>query len=1535
MNFISAFLEALKKEGFEIGIGTHLIVAEVLKNLPPGSSFETYRDFLCPVIAKSAAEQERFKKIFPKIAYELGLRTPFLEELDEPVVSSSSTKPVGNPPVKRSYQWIGLLLAGLIGAIAYFSYYLLNRPIPGCTDPAALNYNPKATFENATCIYPEPDTAIIGCMDANAINYNESANQPCNNCCEYDLPTSDGATIEGLALNDSTSFLVPFEPQELDLPFLLAVNETFGYKLYQLKDLITWILIAAILGIVLSILLYKRARKRYVARKERGDEPPYRLPIKITQSYPISFEAGTNVLLNQFRGREPSERRLLDVHKTIGATIKKGGLLEFKFKNRSQPIEYLILIDKSSEQNHQSQLFEYIYQLIASNEIYAERYFFEDNPSICWNDGYPSGIRLEKIIQKHYKARLLVFANAYSFINPTKGKLEPWVRELSIWQNRAILTPTPSSGWNYREAILANFFEVLPNTIAGLSEIVHRFEALKDQDLAHWKYNLGVTDPIITIHNDTIDADLNHHFSPEMQKWIAACAVYPEIHWDLTLSIGKTLNEKVLLTYDNIRKLGQLEWFKEGEMPDSVRSQLFDRLTEEERITVRSVILEILQKNIPKNKESLAYEEYQMHLAANQLLVNQMPKEKQKWIELYKDQFDKGIDNDFIAIKELDQQFNKVLDFQLPDGYWKLFYHNGQKIQGSKSWVTTITGAALMGILFLINSMLYIGCYEKENLASIPENTSRYCLESKEDSLAFHTLKGIYFIERNDLDSVNHEISLAAELMEFDDNTSQKKFSQSFLNNMAWCSYNKALEYYNIGAFENSIEILDSVFFRLTNKVFKEELKIGDAIHMLGIAEFYQGHLERAARDTQSLANNRLYREQIHMPNLFHMLKYDFVDTMAFNRIRVSKDGNYGFLDEKGTEKWTSEVPPYEHAFNYTVDEVNNEPRALITQKGTQCFIDLDGNVKPESCFSNLRPIKCSNELWGYVNDNGIRVLPCQYEEAGLFSLQEELAKVSVNGKYGFIRKNGQPAVPIKYDGANSFEEGYAAVRLADKWGYINERGQVTIPFRFDVVNNFSNGVAVVEIDINRFRINKEGNCIDGNQCPTETFVIEVQSSKNRQPISNATLDHNTLGNFITDQYGRIEVEVLEHLLPMSPTFYVVAPGYNSRNIRITLNQGRQLAPIVLEALTAESIDLDNDGIPNLEDECPEAYGLESTNGCPDADEDGVPDKDDRCPETKGSTRNFGCPLSKPLSLKEYGWLNGTWITKKQIEDSYVKRRIKEESIELTVDVENGKFTAFYPHRTCYGEWMVLQSKEGRTISFREKITEHQDRCYNNALIDIEYVNQDELSITFLNEDQSILFPKGILVKSQSDKDESSIEKEGVVYPIVNFQGNLWLGKNLDINVPGASCYDNKNSNCNQFGRLYTLSQAKRACAVLGPGWRLPTINEWENLLAHYGAIKRKLNLPEGDKQVYKALIPGGSSKLALTFGGVGEAVKGGLRFKYLGKYGRYLSTSEQKGQVQYVIISKDYTNVNILVGEKERLRTCRCVKSIEEIDTY
>lgn len=113
-------------------------------------------------------------------------------------------------------------------------------------------------------------------------------------------------------------------------------------------------------------------------------------------------------------------------------------------------------------------------------------------------------------------------------------------------------------------------------------------------------------------------------------------------------------------------------------------------------------------------------------------------------------------------------------------------------------------------------------------------------------------------------------------------------------------------------------------------------------------------------------------------------------------------------------------------------------------------------------------------------------------------------------------------------------------------------------------------------------------------------------------------------------------------------------------------------------------------------------------------------------------------------------------------------------------------------------------------------------------------------------------------VKGTSESATSFTDtRDGKTYKTIKIGNQVWMAENLNYDAGnGTSCYDNKSSNCAQYGRLYTWEAAKRAAP---PGWHLPSKSEFEQLLSYLGG---KGNV------AYEKLIQGGSSRLDVLFGG-------------------------------------------------------------------
>src|SRR5690606_21793504 len=153
--------------------------------------------------------------------------------------------------------------------------------------------------------------------------------------------------------------------------------------------------------------------------------------------------------------------------------------------------------------------------------------------------------------------------------------------------------------------------------------------------------------------------------------------------------------------------------------------------------------------------------------------------------------------------------------------------------------------------------------------------------------------------------------------------------------------------------------------------------------------------------------------------------KYTSMGRFADGFVSVGVNGKYGFINANGRE-----ITP----LKYDYIEPISEGTALVAI------------VIPTTSANREYAIRIVDELY-VPHHTGVRYRP-----------NSPVKKI--NRKYGFIDKNGQEIVPLKYDEAMSFSEGMAKVRVQDKWGFVDQTGREVISPKYESVGSFSDGLA-------------------------------------------------------------------------------------------------------------------------------------------------------------------------------------------------------------------------------------------------------------------------------------------------------------------------------------------------------------------------------------------------------------------------------------------------------------------------------------------
>jgi len=168
--------------------------------------------------------------------------------------------------------------------------------------------------------------------------------------------------------------------------------------------------------------------------------------------------------------------------------------------------------------------------------------------------------------------------------------------------------------------------------------------------------------------------------------------------------------------------------------------------------------------------------------------------------------------------------------------------------------------------------------------------------------------------------------------------------------------------------------------------------------------------------------------------------------------------------------------------------------------------------------------------------------------------------------------------------------------------------------------------------------------------------------------------------------------------------------------------------------------------------------------------------------------------------------------------------------------------------------------------------------------------------------------------------------RDGKIYKTVQIGWQIWMAENLNYKTDTNSCcYNNNDSMCTIYGKLYTWVEAKKACPS---GWHLPSADEWWMLVKYRKDtidFVDKIKLDVGWKNPVKGTICTIRSFTALP---------GGYRnktdaFKNIGKYSYWWSSSEiDSEKASGWRLDYDSRIVNFGNQDKQLSYSVRCAKN-------
>lgn len=250
--------------------------------------------------------------------------------------------------------------------------------------------------------------------------------------------------------------------------------------------------------------------------------------------------------------------------------------------------------------------------------------------------------------------------------------------------------------------------------------------------------------------------------------------------------------------------------------------------------------------------------------------------------------------------------------------------------------------------------------------------------------------------------------------------------------------------------------------------------------------------------------------------------------TNSRDLFNIKLNGKYGCIDKEGKIAIEPKFDDIQCSEDELIPIEINEKWGFVNQSGEiilepQFYLSPTGYSK---YFSEGLAVVCMNRKCGYIDSSGNYVIEPKFDYAENFSdglaivqigaydflgyrlrfpktvfinkqgeilfdkenftiehkFTDGLAKVSVNGKFGFIDKSGKFVINPQDKNIGSFQQGLATI--SDKsgvlqLGYVNKNGQVVIPQQFKQAGEFSEGLANVMFENGKYGyIDKTGKTV-------------------------------------------------------------------------------------------------------------------------------------------------------------------------------------------------------------------------------------------------------------------------------------------------------------------------------------------------------------------------------------------------------------------------------------------------------------------------
>jgi uncharacterized protein (TIGR02145 family) len=166
--------------------------------------------------------------------------------------------------------------------------------------------------------------------------------------------------------------------------------------------------------------------------------------------------------------------------------------------------------------------------------------------------------------------------------------------------------------------------------------------------------------------------------------------------------------------------------------------------------------------------------------------------------------------------------------------------------------------------------------------------------------------------------------------------------------------------------------------------------------------------------------------------------------------------------------------------------------------------------------------------------------------------------------------------------------------------------------------------------------------------------------------------------------------------------------------------------------------------------------------------------------------------------------------------------------------------------------------------------------------------------------------------------------RDGIIYSYVFYSqiNQTWMAENLNYKTDDSMCYDDIDTNCNTYGRLYNSTAENEVCPE---GWHLPKHNEWGALARLVNNNCKSDNINEehkGCSDVSNVLM---SEPFLAKLGGYCNIENSKKKFMDINLTSNWLTGDSNANSV--IVWTMDLNTIIWLYKDKNSYYSVRCVK--------